>query len=138
MKVVTKQQIRSFAVIHYKSGLTHGHNKDYQAAIAAYQQAIARDANFAVTHGSLAGCYRQMGQEENAQKHIEIARGLMANESAYNRACFAAICGDVAEAVDLLAQAVAQAPGDRDLAQKDPDFAAIRDDPRFQAVVGGV
>ncbi|MFZ2421332.1 MAG: hypothetical protein WA029_09310, partial [Anaerolineae bacterium] len=83
-----------------------------------------------------AGAYRQAGDEAAYRRQVEVARPLVANLNAYNRACFAAICDEVEEALALLAQAITEAPGDRTLAQRDPDFAFIRHDPRFRALVG--
>jgi len=67
---------------------------------------------------------------------VEAARERMADESAYNRACLAAIAGDVDEALALLEEALEDRPGMRDWARRDPDFEFIRDDPRFQDLVG--
>ena len=108
-----------------------------EEALAAYQQAVALDPQFAFAHSSLAACYRRLGREEAYAAEVAVARPLMSQESAYNRACFEAICGNVDEALSLLEEALTAAPGDRQLAQKDPDFDFIRDDPRFQALVGG-
>ena len=90
----------------------------------------------AEAHISLASIYRKQGQTAVYKKQIEITRPLIANSDAYNRACFASIAGEVEEAVELLKEAIAIAPADRQMAQNDPDFEFIRDDPRFQAVVG--
>ena len=55
----------------------------------------------------------------------------------YNLACFDSMAGaDVAAVTQPLARAVALDPGFADFARDDPDFAPVRDDPTFQAVVG--
>ena len=53
----------------------------------------------------------------------------------YDEACFEAVAGNVEEALALLQEAMEITPGYRDLARRDPDFAFIREDPRFQALV---
>ncbi len=106
-------------------------------AIAAYHKAIELDPDDAAVHASLAACYRKVGNIKEYQTQLETARELIADESTYNRAIFAAISGEVEESLVLLAEAIAEAPGQRALAKSDPDFDFIRDDPRFQALVGG-
>ena len=125
----------TYALPHNGRGTVYRDLGRHEEALSAYQQAITLDSQNGVSHTTLAGLYRQLGQETEYQKHIEIARGLMAKESEYNRACFEAIVGNHEEALTLLAQALAQAPSKRLWAQQDPDFASLRQDPRFQALV---
>jgi superkiller protein 3 len=123
-------------VYHYNLGNVYRAQGRYAEAIAAYQQAIALDANDAMIYSSLAAIYRKTGDEEQYQAYVNRARELIADENEYNRACFAAICGAVDEAIALLQAAIAKAPGMRQLAQHDPDFDFIREDARFRALVG--
>ncbi|NPA89986.1 MAG: hypothetical protein GXO55_00810, partial [Chloroflexi bacterium] len=88
-------------------------------------------------HLALMGTLLRLGREEEARREEEIARPLMAKESEYNRACFAALTGDKDEALRLLQIALEKAPGDRDWARRDPDLEPLHDDPRFWALVGG-
>jgi len=60
----------------------------------------------------------------------------MARESEYNRACFEAICGNVEEALALLKVALEKKQASLEWARGDPDFASIREDARFRALVG--
>ncbi len=108
-----------------------------EAAIAAYEEAIALDPKDAVPHASLAAIYRKMGRQEEYEAILPLARQLVANENEYNRACFEAIIGNVDEALVLLEVALQKRQASLDWARKDPDFDLIRDDPRFQALVGG-
>ncbi|MBK8432007.1 MAG: tetratricopeptide repeat protein [Chloroflexi bacterium] len=126
-----------YAVPHHNLGIVYRDLGRHEEAIAAFQQAITLDSQIGGTYATLAGLYRQLGQEVEYQKHIEIARGLIAKENEYNRACFEAIAGNHEEALTLLARAIAKAPGNRLWAQQDPDFASLRQDPRFQALVHG-
>jgi quercetin dioxygenase-like cupin family protein len=51
----------------------------------------------------------------------------------YNYACFATLTGDTGDEIfDHLRRSVEALPRFREQAQKDEDFAAVRDDPRFE------
>jgi tetratricopeptide (TPR) repeat protein len=91
----------------------------------------------ATTHSSLAAVLRELGREEESKEHLARARELMANESEYNKACIEAIAGNAEAALAHLERALAQAPGLRALAARDPDLDALHGDPRFEALVGG-
>jgi hypothetical protein len=56
---------------------------------------------------------------------------------AYNVACSEAQIGRVDDAVTHLRQAIALSEQFREYARDDSDFDAIRDDPRFQELIGG-
>ncbi|MBE7384494.1 MAG: tetratricopeptide repeat protein [Leptolyngbya sp. SIO1E4] len=53
----------------------------------------------------------------------------------YNKACCYGLQGDVENAVKFLQEAIALASEYRDMAKTDTDFDAVRDDPRFQALL---
>jgi hypothetical protein len=55
----------------------------------------------------------------------------------YNMACLYALRGQANEALQWLEQAIAQGESWRLSAQGDSDFNAIRNDPRFVALVQG-
>ena len=107
-----------------------------EEALAAYGRAIALDPKLAAPQMSLAGIYRKLGDEEAWRRQMGLVQSLVVEESEYNRACFASICGDLDGALTLLEAAIAKSPGDRITARRDPDFDFIRDDPRFRALVG--
>jgi hypothetical protein len=54
----------------------------------------------------------------------------------FDLACLDALQGRVPEALDGLRDALARRPGLREAAREDPDFAALRDDPRFRELTG--
>ncbi len=53
----------------------------------------------------------------------------------YNLACVCSLQNRKEEALTLLAKAIARNPALREDAQRDPDFATLRDDPRFQKLI---
>jgi tetratricopeptide (TPR) repeat protein len=123
------------AVYHYNLGIAYQHAGRYEEAIAAYQRAIDLDPGNAAFQASFAAVCRELGREKDYEQHIHRARELMANESDYNKACIESIAGNADAALKYLAKALERAPGDCNLARRDPDLAFIRDDPRFQALV---
>jgi hypothetical protein len=55
----------------------------------------------------------------------------------YNLACCESLAGRTAEAVDDLRRAIEMWDGCREMAKRDPDFDAVRDEPRFRELLGG-
>lgn len=117
------------------TGLVHHLLGQFDQALAAHRHAVTLAPNDGSYRITLAGLLRAMGREADAAAELARAQPLMEREDIYNRACFAAISGDHTAALDLLREALADAPGLRDWAQHDPDFASLRDDPRFVALV---
>lgn len=56
----------------------------------------------------------------------------------YNAACVYARLSKTEEAIDSLERAVKNGFGRREWIEQDPDLNPIRDDPRFQALLGRV
>jgi len=77
-----------------------------------------------------------LGLETEANSHIKAALPRLDAETEYNRACFEAICGNTDQAIDLLEQALVMKQTSPEWVRGDPDLDFIREDPRFQALVG--
>ena len=116
-------------------GLVYTLQGELEQALNAWQRALELAPTEGSYHASLANVLRRLGREEEARRAIETARPLMEHESEYNRACFAAICGDHEEALRLLQIALDQHQVLRDWARLDPDFSSLHHDPRFWALV---
>ena len=84
----------------------------------------------------LARLARQSGHEEQAAVWIERARPLLPADNFYSRACFDSIAGDADAAIEALRTALERREESVEWAREDPDFAFIRDDPRYRALVG--
>ncbi len=124
-----------FAAPWYGLGLVYTLQGELEQALNAWQRALELAPTEGSYHASLANVLRRLGREEEARRAIETARPLMEHESEYNRACFAAICGDHEEALRLLQIALDQHQVLRDWARLDPDFSSLHHDPRFWALV---
>jgi tetratricopeptide (TPR) repeat protein len=120
---------------YYHLGLTLAIARRYPEAILALEKTIELAPQHILAHCSLAGCYRRIGNEAEAQKHIEVAKPKLVQEKAYNRACFESISGNSDQAIELLQIALEIDKTPVEWLVRDPDLDFIRDDPRFQAMV---
>jgi len=84
-----------------------------------------------------AGIYAQMGQRERASQSAARAREMDPEEPSilYNVACVYSLLGQVETAMDCLEEAVTHGFSDRQWLMHDSDFDALRDNPRFQALL---
>jgi tetratricopeptide (TPR) repeat protein len=122
-------------VYHYHLGLVYAAEKNYEDAIGAFQKVIELNPEYTFAHCALAGYFRKLGKEAEAQEHIGKALPKMTSEKEYDRACFSAICGNTDEAIELLKIALAKKQTSLDWVRRDPDLDFIRDDQRFKALL---
>ena len=78
-----------------------------------------------------------MGQRERAAQWAGRAREMDPEEPSilYNVACVYSLLGQVDTALDCLEEAVAHGFSDRQWLMHDSDFDALRNNPRFQALL---
>ena len=88
---------------------------------------------------SISGFFRLYREQDYAGALAVLRSGLETNPGnafiLYNVACMEALVGRGEEALEPLAEALAAWPAYKELATNDDDFTALRDDPRFQALV---
>ena len=84
--------------------------------------------------------FANVGEFEKAQELAERALGRDQEEPVvlYNVACFYAMKGNTDRAMELLDRAVENGWGDKAWLETDPDLDSLREDPRFQALMGRV
>ena len=121
----------------YGLGNVYTLQEDLEQALTAFRRAVDLAPDSGMCHASLVGVLRRLGREEAAQQEQARALPLMADEGDYNRACFAAICGDVPEALRLLEIALQKNLATREWARRDPDFLSLHEEARFWALVEG-
>jgi tetratricopeptide (TPR) repeat protein len=109
---------------------------EWEQALGAFRRAAELAPERGVYHASVASALRALGREAEAQEEIARARPLMEKENEYNRACFAAICGEREEALRLLEIALQKRQVSRQWARRDPDLRSLHGDPRFEKLVG--
>lgn len=121
---------------HYHLGLVFAAQKRHEEAIDTFKKVVDINPGYTLAHCALAGSYRRLGLEAEANAHITVALPRLDAETEYNRACFEAICGNTDQAIELLKQALDLRQTSPEWVRGDPDLDFIRDDPRFQALVG--
>jgi tetratricopeptide (TPR) repeat protein len=107
----------------------------YEEALADYQIAIELDSEDSNTLLGLLACCRKLGLIEEYQRWTDSARELFVKKSEYNCACFAAIVGEIDDALALLRTALEKGETDVKRVRHDPDWYWICNDPRFTALL---
>ena len=125
-------------VYYYYLGLLYSVEKQHDDAVLAFQFVLRKNPDYVLAHSALAGVYHRMGLENKANHHIANALPKMNNESAYNRACFYAICGDTELAFELLRLALNNKDTTIDWIKADPDLDLIRTDQRYQELISEI
>jgi len=87
-----------------------------------------------------AGIHARLGEPEKGREFAEKAFALRPDDftTLYNLACFHSLSGDVERGLDMLERAVRTGGGYADWIEHDSDLAALRDSPRFKALVEGL
>jgi adenylate cyclase len=85
----------------------------------------------------LAGLYARLGQREAGIPYVEAAMRARPDDfsTLYNAACYYSLAGDVERALDVLEQACTLGGGSRDWFDHDTDLDALRESPRFKALL---
>jgi len=109
---------------------------EWGQALEAFRRAVELAPDIGGLRASVVGALRALGREAEAREEIARARPLMEKETEYNRACFAAICGEKEEALRLLEIALQKRQASREWARRDPDLRSLHGDPRFEELMG--
>jgi tetratricopeptide (TPR) repeat protein len=122
-------------VYYYYLGLLYSVEQQHDDAVQAFQIVLRKNPDYVLAHSALAGVYHRMGLENKANHHIATALPKMNNESAYNRACFYAICGDTELSLEFLRLALINKDTTIEWINSDPDLDPIRTDQRYQELI---
>lgn len=112
----------------------------YEAAIAPYEAALAIQPDYPEALNNKGNALFNLGRYEEAIAAYDAALEIKPDkeEAFYNKACCYGLQGKVELVLENLERAVQLNPEEyREMAKTDADFDAIREDPRFQALVGG-
>jgi tetratricopeptide (TPR) repeat protein len=116
-------------------GYVYDHLGCHEEALAELERAVALDPEDYEVRGALAKVLRTVGRQGDAEAQYALAISLASRDNEYGQACFAAVSGDVERAVALLKVGLAEGQVQPGWARIDPEFAFIRDDPRFVALI---
>jgi tetratricopeptide (TPR) repeat protein len=117
---------------------TYANLYHYEDALADYDRSLALRPDDPDTLSNRAAAYAGLGRIDEARADLEHSLTQRPNDptALYNLACFHSLSGDAPAALAALTPAIAQDESNRALAQTDPDFAPLRADPAFRALVG--
>ena len=122
----------------YRLGLVlHENLQRFKEAESAYRQAITPTPEDVFCYSGLISLLVQNSRPAEALSlSIKMRAMLNASQNWFGLATLDAILGNVDAAIDYLGQAAAQMNFNREWARTDPDLASIRNDPRFDDIVG--
>ena len=121
---------------HRIMGLVYDHLGNQDLAIMHLERAIALGAHDYEARAALAHLYRAIGRHSQADEQDAIADEMALQDEEYGQACVQALRGNTDEAIALLKIALPKKLVMPGWALIDPEFAFIRDDPHFKALVG--
>ena len=111
---------------------------DHDAALAAYNRALAEDPTDLTVLLGMAWCYKRTNQLSRAIAAMEQAYRSKPDEPIvlYNLACYFALDGNKTQALSWLGRALRMESSLRKLITDESDFDELRNDPDFQFVIG--
>ena len=119
--------------------LLHENLHRLKEAEMEYRQAISLAPDDPFFYGGLISLLVQQSRRPDALPLSEKMRELLiASENWYGLATLDAILGNIEAAIEYLRRAAGEANFNRQWAQNDPDLSSIRDDPRFDEIVGSL
>lgn len=119
-------------------GIDLANESRWEESVAIFEAAVAEDPQNAKAWVGIGQGLKQLGRFEDGIAAMERARAANPSKGlfVYNLACYHAMAGHAGPAVEFLSKAVAIMPKWQQAAKQDPDFAALRRDKAFLAVVG--
>ena len=137
-----------YGVLLRRAGDPDGARRSYERALAILEAAVGPDdMDAARTRSYLGYLEYSLGNYDDARRHTlraleEYRRIFSSGHRAlagplYNLACLSALEGERDQALEFLREAVACGYAERGLLD-DPDFAALRGDTEFEAIVSEV
>ncbi len=128
---------RKEAILLYDEGMRFYRQKRYAEAVPRFERAILLRSDAVASRISLGTCYFRLGQNDKALAMLLQAVQLDSRygPAHYNLAAFYAATGQADLSLRELRQAINLDSRARETVQDDPDFAALRSNSEFRALV---
>ena len=112
-------------------------HRAYQEALTAAEKYLELNPDEARAYSLGAGALAVLGDRDRARRWNEQAISLAPDDPSilYNAGCYLALLGEDERALDAIERALNGRLGVGAWIEKDPDFARLRNHPRFQALV---
>jgi tetratricopeptide (TPR) repeat protein len=125
------------AVAYHYRGQAYAALERYSEALADYERAVNLNPRYAAANNSRGLIYVRLKAYPEALEAYQRAMAIRPEWATpfYNAACAAALMEDVERACGWLGRAISLREAYRAMALRDPDFAAVRDRPQFQALM---
>ena len=113
-------------------------NKNYQEAIIKFQQGLSVLPDHKKSFLSYGICLQRVNRFNEALKQFELALALDPTwpPTLFNLACFYAVEGSIDKSFEFLKKSITLDSRIKNWAKNEPDLKSIRNDPRFQKIVG--
>ena len=124
-------------MIYRKQGRTAERDATLRKGVAIARKHLEANPEDARAMYLIAGSLWDLGREEESRAFMDRALKLAPNDPSvlYNAACLYARTGEQERCFETLAACLKGGWGNREWIAHDPDFDAVRGDPRFQAVL---
>lgn len=125
------------AIAYNARGLAYARLQQYARALEDYDRALEYNPQYAIAHNNRGLSLVKLNSHELALAEYRKAVAIDPQYATahYNAACAAALANDAATACEWLEQAIRLAPRYQSMAQRDPDFDAIRESTAWNAVL---
>jgi len=120
---------------HRMMGYAYLYQGRLDEAIMHLSEAVTLAPDDYEARGALAQALDKAGQHQAASEHWVMAGAQAAQDNVYGQACFAAVSGQIDQAIERLSTALSQGQERRGWARIDPEFVFISDDPRYNELV---
>lgn len=119
------------------------YKKLYKSAVEAYDKVLALEPESPKARVNKAAALNSLNPL-NHQEPVQLINAALNTDPKvpfgyYNRACIKALNPSVYKTAEVLAdleKAIADDPSNKVLAADDPDFASVKDEPRFKSLIG--
>jgi tetratricopeptide (TPR) repeat protein len=109
-----------------------------EKAVPAYKRALGLEPQFALARLGMALCLRELEKEDALKEELRILKRIIVTENEYLQACYAALAGNLDQAVTTLEAALHADQATLEMVRREPCFDLIRTEERFLVLVNSL